>query len=180
MTLMLYTGAARVDVVKLGRGNIKGNRLEYRRQKTRKNPNGVPVNIPLHPELVRVLAAVPDDAFTFLQTAQGKARTADGLGTAMRKWCDAAGLPMCSSHGLRKAICRRLAEAGATAPEIMAVSGHKTLAEVQRYIEAYGRANAADSAISKLPGGSKGEQNLTNHPARFVKSKRNKLKGKRK
>lgn len=33
MTLMLYTGAARADVVKLGWGNVKGGRINYRRQK---------------------------------------------------------------------------------------------------------------------------------------------------
>ena len=143
MTLILYTGASRVDVVKLGRGSVKAGRIEYRRQKTRKNPAGILVNIPIHPELARVLEIVPAKAFTFLETAQGKARTANGLGTRMRKWCDDAGLPMCSSHGLRKAICRRLAEAGATAPEIMSVSGHTTLAEMQRYIEAFGRKGMA-------------------------------------
>ena len=108
MTLILYAGAARVDVVKLGRGNIRDGRLRYARQKTRKNPTGVEVNIPIHPTLEAALATVPNDAFTFLQTAQGKARTPNGLGTRMRQWCDKAGLPLCSSHGLRKAICRRL------------------------------------------------------------------------
>jgi integrase len=180
MTLMLYTGAARVDAVKLGRGNVKDGRLDYRRQKTRKNPKGILVNIPVHPALAEVLELVPAHAFTFLQTAHGKARTASGLGTRMREWCDAAGLPLCSSHGLRKAICRRLAEAGATAPEIMSVSGHTTLAEVQRYIDAFGRQNAADVAFSKLSGGPKPEQSVTNHPARFVKPDAKPLKAREK
>lgn len=167
MTLILYTGAARVDAVKLGRGNVRNGRIEYRRQKTRNNPDGIAVSIPIHPELAKVLDSLPQHTFTFLETKQGKARTANGIGTKMRQWCDAANLPNCSSHGLRKAICRRLAEAGATAPEIMAVSGHTTLAEVQRYIEAFGRQNAADTAISLLPNRPHQEQKLANHPARF-------------
>jgi hypothetical protein len=47
------------------------------------------------------------------------------------------GLPnRCVPHGLRKAACRRLAEVGATAHQIMAVSGHKSLREVERYTRA--------------------------------------------
>jgi len=180
MTLILYTGASRTDVVKLGRHSLKDGRLKYVRQKTRKNPNGITVDIPVHPRLAEVLATVPAGAFTFLETAQRKARTPEGLGTSMRKWCDKAVLPLCSSHGLRKAICRRLAEAGATAPEIMSVSGHNTIAEVQRYIAAFGRQNAADAAFSKLPGGPKPERNVTNHPARFANSETKSLKGRKK
>src|SRR5262245_40005924 len=51
-------------------------------------------------------------------------------GAARRHWfrqeCDRAGLPNCSAHGLRKAAARRLAEAGCTAHEIGAITGHIT------------------------------------------------------
>ncbi|WP_074962614.1 tyrosine-type recombinase/integrase [Jannaschia rubra] len=44
-----------------------------------------------------------------------------------------AGLPnRASPHGLRKATRRRLAEAGCTPHEIMAISGHRSPAEVTR------------------------------------------------
>ncbi len=97
-------------------------------------------------------------------------RTAAGLGTSMRNWCDRAGLPLCTSHGLRKAICRRIAEIENDVFKVMAVSGHKDLKEVQKYIEKFGRQKKADSAISSLPSGAGGDQNLTNHPSRFVKN----------
>ncbi len=168
MTLMLYTGAAKVDAVKLGRANIKESRIVYRRQKTRKNPSGVEVSIPIHPDLMEALEHAKS-RFTFLETLYGKARTRSGLGTSMRKWCDKADLPLCSSHGLRKAICRRIAEAGGTPFEIMSVSGHVTLAEAQRYCETFGRKALSDSAFSKLQS-TKSEQNLTNHPVKFVHS----------
>ena len=64
VTLMLYTGAARVDVVKFGPWNIKqtpdGPRFEYRRQKTIKS-NGVLISIPLHPDLEAVLSECESD-----------------------------------------------------------------------------------------------------------------------
>ena len=87
-----------------------------------------------------------------MQTETGDARSPNGLGNAMRGWCDAVGLPDCSSHGLRKACARRLIEAGATAHEMMAVTGHKTIAEAQRYAETFDRSGAADRAMQKQSG----------------------------
>ena len=54
------------------------------------------------------------------------------------------------AHGLRKAIAARLAEQGASAHEIMAVTGHKTLEEVERYTREAERKKLADSAMSKF------------------------------
>ena len=166
VTLMLYTGAARVDAVKLGPMNLKSGRLEYRRQKTMKS-NGMLVSIPLHPDLAAVLADCALDR-PFLATAYGKSRSPDGLGNLMREWCNQAGLSECSSHGLRKACARRLAEAGATAHEIMSVTGHKTLAEVQRYTETAMREGLADSAHAKLLARPNREQTVVNLPQRFA------------
>ena len=166
VTIMLYTGAARVDAVKLGPWNMKGGRLEYRRQKTVRS-NGVMVSIPIHPDLAEVLADLPDDR-PLLATEYGKPRSPDGLGNKMREWCNQAGLAMCSSHGLRKACARRLAEAGTSAHEIMAVTGHKTLAEVQRYTESATREGLADSAMGKLIARPNRMKTVVNPPQRFA------------
>ncbi|TYB91210.1 tyrosine-type recombinase/integrase [Oceaniovalibus sp. ACAM 378] len=68
----------------------------------------------------------------------------------MRGWCDAADLPKCTSHGLRKAFARRFAEASASPHEIMAVTGHATLAEVTRYARDANRSMLDDKAITRL------------------------------
>lgn len=178
VTLMLYTGAARVDAVALGPWNMKGDRIEYRRQKTIRS-NGQMVSIPVHPDLADVLADLPDDR-PFLATAYGKPRSPDGLGNSMREWCDKAGLSACSSHGLRKACARRLAEARATSHEIMAVTGHKTLAEVQRYTETATREGLADSAMGKLIARPNREQTVVNLPERFATNTGEAIEKKRK
>lgn len=154
MALMLYTGAARADAVQLGPDNIQGGRLRYQRQKM-KTRDGIVVDIPIHPDLNRRLTRLTPQS-TFLEVARGKQRSAAGLGNAMRKWADKAGLPDCTAHGLRKACARRLAEAGATPHEIMAVTGHKTLAEVERYTAKVSRAGLADAAMNKQNGGKSG------------------------
>ena len=73
----------------------------------------------------------------------------------MRKWCDAAGLPQCSSHGLRKAAGMRMAELGCSTNEIAAILGHDILKEVERYTKAARQkrlaANTGDRIENKFP-----------------------------
>ena len=73
----------------------------------------------------------------------------------MRDAITAAGLPLdCKPRGLRKAAGRLLAEAGATAKMIMAVLGHTTLAEAERYTEEAeaDQVGLAEDAMIRLEG----------------------------
>lgn len=155
MALLLYTAARRGDVVRLGPQHIKSGQISYRQQKT-----GRELRIPVHRELAVVIAASDGGHLTFLTTAAGAPFSAAGFGNLFRQWCDEAGLPQCTAHGLRKAQSRRLAEAGCSAPQIAAITGHKTLSEVQRYIEAAEQvtmARAAIRTVSRTRKGSPGE-----------------------
>ena len=49
-----------------------------------------------------------------------------------------------------RAVSRRLAEAGASAKEIMAVTGHQTLSEVQRYVDAADNPRLAEQGMARL------------------------------
>ena len=73
-----------------------------------------------------------------------------GYGNWMAAAIGAAGLPArCVLHGLRKAAARRLAEAGCSANEIAAVTGHVTLKEVERYTKAVEQKRMAVAAIEQ-------------------------------
>src|SRR6266571_3433587 len=77
-------------------------------------------------------------------------KSAASFGNWFAQCCRDAGLPKgTAAHGFRKAACRRLAEAGCSASEIMAVSGHKSLSEVQRYCAAADQARMARAAQAK-------------------------------
>lgn len=157
VTLMLYTGCSRVDAVRLGWQNVSGSRIQYRRQKTERFSEVV-VDIPIHPDLQRVLDILPKSQMTFLETSGGRSRSANGLGNAMRKWCNAAKLPDCTSHGLRKACATRLAEAGASEREIMAWTGHTSPQMVQIYAGKARRGLMADQGFAKLRQNETGSQ----------------------
>lgn len=146
LTLLLYTGQRRSDVVRIGRQHIRKGVLSVIQQKT-----GQDVHIPLHPDLSATLDALRRDNLTFLMTGQGKPFSPAGFTNWFRDMVREAGLPDgLSPHGLRKATCRRLAEAGCTAHEIMAISGHRSLAEVTRYTVAASRRDLAKRAIASL------------------------------
>ncbi len=146
LALLLYTAQRRSDVVLMGPQHVRGGRLQIRQRKT-----GTEIDIPIHPELARIIAATPCGDLTFLVTEYGKPRTPAGFTTWFVECARKAGLPPESTpHGLRKAASRRLAEARRSAHEIMAVTGHRSLKEVTRYTEAASRARLADTAIGAL------------------------------
>jgi integrase len=142
MALMLYTAARRGDAVLLGPQHIREGRIHYRQQKTRRA-----LAIPIHSVLAEIIGSTPTQHLTFLVTAHNKPFTAAGFGNWFREVCREAGLSHCSAHGLRKAQARRLAEAGCSAHEIASITGHLTLAEVQRYADAADQSRMADAAI---------------------------------
>jgi site-specific recombinase XerD len=87
----------------------------------------------------------------FVMTEYGKPMTPAGFGNWFMECAHKAALPRgCTSHGLKKAACRRLAEAGCTPHQMQAISGHKTLREVERYTAAVSRTNLANSAMDAL------------------------------
>lgn len=146
MALMLYTGQRRGDAVKLGWKDVSKNRISVRQEKT-----GTPLAIKMHASLVEALQIAPADKETFLSTAFGKPFTSAGFGNWFRERCDEAGLSHCSSHGLRKAAARRLAEAGNSVNHIAAVTGHLSLKEVERYTRAADQEKMADAAVDTMP-----------------------------
>ena len=131
--LGLYTGAARSDLAKLGRKNIKGDLLIYERQKSK-----VKARVPLTVELQAVIDRTPDIAPAFILTEQGKPFKAASLGNKFGDAAREAGIDS-RLHGLRKAFCVYWAEKEVTTHQIAAMAGHISLSEVERYTRAADR-----------------------------------------
>jgi integrase len=145
LALGLYTGQRRGDVLRMGRQHIHNGMLSVKQQKT-----GAELRIPVHSDLLTIIDATPGEHLTFLVTRTGKPYAGDNFSGQFRVWCKTARLSdKCSFHGLRKAACRRLAEAGCSVNEIAAISGHATLREVQRYTKAVDQERMARSAMAR-------------------------------
>ncbi len=131
--LLLFLGTRRGDVVKLGRqhetadGNIRmvPRKTRHRRLTASEKP--------ILPILRGIIDASPTGAMTYLETAYRRPFTDAGFGGRMRKWCDAAGLPHCTAHGLRKAGATIAANNGATDRQLMALYDWETASQATTY-----------------------------------------------
>jgi integrase len=148
--LHLYLGQRRSDVARMcwdWFSHDLQNVTVWAQQKT-----GTKVTVPVHPDLHEILMATPGPRVgpVLIGRRGKKVRKAAYHGDFMRAAQRAAGLPVdCVLHGLRHTAGRLLAEAGCDIQEIMAVLGHVTVSQAQKYARDAERALQARSAIAK-------------------------------
>ena len=173
-----FTGQRTSDVRRMSWSDIDDEGLiQIVQQKT-----GAKIWVPLHPQLKSILAGTKREHLALLTTSFGQPFSTKGLGNFMAEKIGASGLPQaCVTHGLRKAAARRFAEAGCSTKEIAAITGHQSLAEVERYTKSADQrrlANVGDGPCRRT----RCEQKL---PTRHQKSAnpgkfRNEIRGLRK
>jgi len=135
---MITIGARRSDAAAIGPRHVftkDGER--WLRFTAHKGRNRFPVEIEarLTAELIEAIEKTEVGHQTYILSARKEPYTIESFGNAFSRWCGEAGLPHCSSHGLRKAAAVAYAESEATAPELMAVFGWSNLRTAQIYIE---------------------------------------------
>jgi integrase len=146
MELLLNTAARRCNVARLERRAYRNGRFYIAHVK-----GGEETGVRALPETIAAIEAMPTIGIThFIVTEYGKPFTVPGFGNWFRDRCDEAGLFHCSAHGLRKAMSRRLAEAGATDAQGRAVTGQKKDETFAYYAEKADRLALADDAVANL------------------------------
>ena len=154
--LLLYTGQRGSDVHRMLWSDLVADTIRVVQQKTKTK-----LVIPLHESLSHLLSMGERDGEAILTTIYGKPFTVKDFGKMISDAIREAGLPRrCVAHGLRKAAARRLAEAGCSTSEIMAITGHKTLAEVERYTRAAEQERLARRAIKRQSENKSGKPEL--------------------
>jgi integrase len=143
--LMLWTGSRRGNAHKMH--PPVGGKFKAVAVKT-----GKEIDMPVAPALQAAIDAMPEGSTgeTLIVTSHGKAFSAAGFGNKVREWCNAAGLPKCTSHGLRKALARRGADLGTSQQGIKALGQWAGDDEVRPYIENRDRAKLAASALAEI------------------------------
>jgi integrase len=146
LELALNTAARRCNVAALDRSMLIKGKFHIEHVK-----GCDPTIVAASPETLKAIEALPVAGFgAFIVTEFGKPFTVAGFGNKFRDWCDQAGLPHCSIHGLRKAQSRRLAESGATQLQGRAITGHKQDRTFAYYAEKADRERLADAAMANL------------------------------
>ena len=144
--LLLYLGQRSVDTVAMARNHIENGRIRVVQEKT-----GQALWLRLHSELRATLESGPIGGLFLIERQCGGPRTVKGFYNWIKDAAKVAGCdPDLSPHGLRKAAATRLADAGASTAQICAVTGHKSVQEMERYIRERDQARLADSAVILL------------------------------
>lgn len=143
--ILLNTGLRRGDASRLSKQHLRQGRLQITTEKT-----GSLINIPVTEELRTVIDNSPTGDLALIPSQHtGQPMKKLSFGNWFRKAAEAANIEG-SCHGLRKAAASRLAEAGATVPELNAVFGWRGSAMAMHYIEKASRKKLADNAAAKL------------------------------
>lgn len=144
--LLLHTGQRSGDVRIMTAGQVRDGFISLRQQKT-----GAPLEIPINRALAASLAAFKSGQMVLVPTQLGQPFTAKGFGNWISDAARKAGLPKgCTAHGLRKALARRAAESSCTSVEIAAVTGHRSLKEMEVYTRAADQRLNAEAAMRKI------------------------------
>lgn len=148
--VLYWTGARIGDAVRIGPGMVdRDGVLRFRQSKTG-GEAFVPWTCPLPDyaagmeadrQTMREAMKACAGHMTFLATRGGRSRSAKAIGGDVAKAARLAGVAK-SAHGLRKARATILAEAGASAHQIGAWTGHESLSEVAHYTRSAERRKA--------------------------------------
>ncbi len=146
--LALYTGQRQSDVLKMTWADYDGQGIQVLQQKTKES-----VWVPCHSDLKEYLEAWKRNrtATTIVVNSLGNPYSLKSFHVTFpkekKKHIELNGLVF---HGLRKTAAAKLAEAGCSSKEIMAITGHKTLAMVEEYTREADQKTQAMGAIVKL------------------------------
>lgn len=152
VVLAAYTGQRRGDLMAMTWAAYDGRAIRLTQEKT-----GKALRVPCHPDLQAELDAWKASATSthILVTGTGVPWRRVNLSMGLARSLEAAGLRTpgrdLSLHGLRKLAAVRLAEAGCSAHEIAAITGHDSLKEVERYTARASQERLAEAAILRLP-----------------------------
>lgn len=146
LEIVLWTGQRRSDARLFGPRHIARGKVNYQAHKT-----GADLWLPVARDLRRAIDAMPSVGLTtYLVTSHGKPFGNVGFGNKFREWCDEAGLPQCTAHGLRKAIARRMAQIRLTDEEMKSVGGWRNTTQLRVYTEAVEQEALADGAMEQI------------------------------
>lgn len=153
---LLHLGQRPGDTIALTWPQYDGAAFRVKQSKT-----GAELWLPVHPDFRNTLNSLSRTSVVVFTTASGRpwktnwlAREVGAVASECAKQLTTSGLARdavrYTPHGLRKNAATKLAEAGATDAEIMAITGHKTSGEVRRYTAKAEQKRLAQSAIRRL------------------------------
>lgn len=138
-----FTAARCGEVVSLERQDLRGDAIVYRAAKTKTKTTRT-AQVP--PQLARQLAAIslPSSGYLFSSSSGSGHLTVRAVDKWVRRSAQLIGLEGVSTHSFRRSQATHLHLAGVPLRAIQRITGHATLAALERYLDV-GSAEAFES-----------------------------------
>ncbi|SMO63863.1 Phage integrase family protein [Paracoccus laeviglucosivorans] len=153
LTLQAFTACRIGDAIWLGRDQeVSRGGQTWLEWQPRKKGSAF-VSIPMLAPLYTATRATKIVGTSYLLSEKGKPfASVEALRVRVQRWCESAGLPGRSSHGIRKAVAEMMAEAGCSQHQIMAVMAHTQAKTSEIYTKGAERRILAADGVRALSG----------------------------
>ena len=129
-----FTGCRIAEAIQLKRDDVGIRSITFRRQTTKTQKTRT---VKINPQLAQIMteADLPESGYLF------PAKDGDGhLSTraadlVLRKYCDYLGIKGVSTHSFRRTALTHMSNGGVPLRHIQEISGHSSLASLQKYLE---------------------------------------------
>ena len=137
VSLAIHTAQRIGDIANARKADVREDIWHLTQSKT-----GEKVRIRLHPSI-----EVPKNDSEWLV---GEYVKPGNLALQIKRHLKKIGYPELTFHGLRRSALSRLAEAGATGPELAAIAGHRTMAMVMHYVNDANKAALVQRGLNRM------------------------------
>ena len=129
-----YTGCRVSEALALTTGDIQGGVVTFRRATTKGKVRTR--SVPIHRELDRYLSDyLPDEGWLFPGRFDSKALHRSSADLVLKSAARRVGIKGMSTHSFRRTSLTEMSNSGIPLRVIQEISGHKSLAVLQRYLE---------------------------------------------
>ena len=135
--LCYYTAARCGEVVSLERGDLRGDRVIFRAAKTKTRTTREAM---VTAQLREAIAAVPlpGAGYIFPSGSGSGHLTVRAVDKHVRRAAELIGVPGASTHSFRRSMATHLHTSGVSLRAIQRVTGHASLASLERYLDVSG------------------------------------------
>lgn len=164
--VLLYTGVRQSDAIRFSRPMMKGGAFHFTEYKgshskvvTKRRPKPKHRVVSIAPELQRSIDKTPSDGLMILTSKTGRPYSKSNFEKQIRRWCDKAGLPLCTSHGIRKGGATIIGDNGGTGSQLLGLYGWTELQQADTYVARANRTKLATDALGVLSKARKAARN---------------------
>ena len=150
--IIAVTGMRVSDLAQFGRQHVnKSGTVAKPQHKNRKRDAKV-IEFEMPDWLQAIIDRSPTGDLNYMVTERGLPFSIKGMANRVKDWCIEAGLPHCSTHGVRKLASVIAAENGMTGAQMKALFNWSSVRQADTYIEKANKKKLANQAISLLVG----------------------------